>query len=80
MSRPVVPEVEPEVVEVTGVVRLGQFLKLAGAVETGGQAREALLAGDVTVNEEVEERRGRQLSDGDLVELGGGAWTVHVTG
>ncbi|GAB3470805.1 hypothetical protein GCM10027519_44920 [Kineococcus endophyticus] len=74
------PEVEPEVVEVTGVVRLGQFLKLAGAVETGGQAREALLAGDVTVNEEVEERRGRQLSDGDLVELGGGAWTVHVMG
>ncbi|MEZ0491927.1 RNA-binding S4 domain-containing protein [Kineococcus sp. TBRC 1896] len=68
-----------EVVEVTGVVRLGQFLKLAGAVDTGGQAREALLAGDVTVNGEAEDRRGRQLADGDVVGLGGGSWAVRVT-
>ncbi|MEZ0165767.1 RNA-binding S4 domain-containing protein [Kineococcus sp. LSe6-4] len=68
-----------EEVEVTGVVRLGQFLKLAGAVDTGGQAREALLAGDVTVNGEAEDRRGRQLTDGDVVGLGGGTWAVRVT-
>lgn len=69
-----------EVVEVTGVVRLGQFLKLAGAVDTGGQAREALVAGDVTVNGEPEDRRGRQLADGDVVGLGDGTWAVRVTG
>ncbi|GAA0302919.1 RNA-binding S4 domain-containing protein [Kineococcus aurantiacus] len=67
-------------VEVTGVVRLGQFLKLAGAVDSGGQAREALQAGDVTVNGEAEDRRGRQLADGDVVALGTGSWTVRVTG
>nr|WP_218885489.1 RNA-binding S4 domain-containing protein [Kineococcus aurantiacus] len=59
---------------------MGQFLKLAGAVDSGGQAREALQAGDVTVNGEAEDRRGRQLADGDVVALGTGSWTVRVTG
>jgi ribosome-associated protein len=67
-------------VEVTGIVRLGQFLKLAGAVDSGGEAREVLQAGRVTVNEEPEDRRGRQLSDGDVVALGPGAWRVLVSG
>jgi ribosome-associated protein len=67
-------------VEVTGIVRLGQFLKLAGAVDSGGEAREVLQAGQVTVNEEPEDRRGRQLSDGDVVALGTGAWRVLVEG
>jgi ribosome-associated protein len=70
----------PEDVEVTGLVRLGQLLKLAGAVESGGQAREVLAAGEVLVNGEVDERRGRQLSDGDVVELGGRSWRVLVEG
>jgi len=71
---------EPEDVTVTGLVRLGQLLKLAGAVESGGQAREVLAAGEVQVNGEVDERRGRQLSDGDVVELGGRSWRVLVEG
>ena len=70
----------PEDVPVTGLVRLGQLLKLAGAVESGGQAREVLAAGEVLVNGEVDERRGRQLSDGDVVELGGRSWRVLVEG
>ncbi|PRY17071.1 RNA-binding S4 domain-containing protein [Kineococcus rhizosphaerae] len=65
-------------VEVDGTVRLGQFLKLAGAVDSGGQAREVLQAGEVTVNSEPEDRRGRQLSDGDVVALGEGSWRVLV--
>ena len=65
-------------VQVTGTVRLGQFLKLAGAVGSGGEAREVLSAGEVTVNGEVDERRGRQLSDGDVVEVGGQEWRVLV--
>jgi ribosome-associated protein len=67
-------------IEVTGVVRLGQFLKLAGAVDSGGDAREALQSGAVTVNGEAEDRRGRQLADGDVVALGPGSWKVSVTG
>ncbi|MCI2239990.1 RNA-binding S4 domain-containing protein [Paenibacillus sp. TRM 82003] len=65
-------------VEVTGTVRLGQFLKLVGAVDSGGEAREVLAAGEVSVNGEVDDRRGRQLSDGDVVELGGQEWRVLV--
>ncbi|WP_115727113.1 RNA-binding S4 domain-containing protein [Actinomyces culturomici] len=55
--------------EVSGVIRLGQFLKLAGLAEDGALARELIQGGDVTVNGEVETRRGRQLADGDLVEV-----------
>ncbi|MFB9378411.1 RNA-binding S4 domain-containing protein [Kineococcus gynurae] len=67
-------------VEVTGVVRLGQFLKLCGAVDSGGEARELIADGDVLVNGEPEDRRGRQLSDGDEVELRGRVWRVLVEG
>ncbi|GIG38565.1 RNA-binding S4 domain-containing protein [Cellulomonas phragmiteti] len=50
-------------------IRLGQFLKLGGIAETGGQARALLDDGAVTVNGEVETRRGRQLVPGDVVEV-----------
>ncbi|MDQ1601571.1 MAG: ribosome-associated protein [Actinomycetota bacterium] len=51
-------------------IRLGQLLKLANLVETGGAARGLLESGDVLVNGEVETRRGRQLGVGDVVECG----------
>ncbi len=49
-------------------IRLGQLLKFAGLVETGAQAKALLAAGDIEVNGEVETRRGRQLSAGDVVQ------------
>ncbi|MBB5907119.1 RNA-binding S4 domain-containing protein [Actinoalloteichus hymeniacidonis] len=51
-------------------IRLGQFLKLADLAEDGGDARELLSAGEVTVNGESESRRGRQLVPGDVVVVG----------
>lgn len=48
-------------------IRLGQFLKFAGLLDSGGDAKEAIIDGYVRVNGEVERRRGRQLVDGDLV-------------
>ena len=51
-------------------IRLGQLLKLADLVETGGAARGLLESGEVRVNGEVETRRGRQLGVGDIVECG----------
>jgi ribosome-associated protein len=50
------------------MIRLGQFLKLTGVVEDGGEAREAIERGVVSVNDEVETRRGRQLHPGDVVD------------
>lgn len=53
------------------VIRLGQFLKFAGLLDSGGSAKEAIAGGDVSVNGEVELRRGRQLHTGDLVAFEG---------
>ena len=61
-----------------GVIRLGQFLKLAGVVDTGGEAKARIQEGEAKVNGEVETRRGRQLVPGDLVEFGGGVLEVVV--
>jgi ribosome-associated protein len=51
-------------------IRLGQALKLSGLAESGGEARALIEDGAVTVNAEVETRRGRQLRHGDVVALG----------
>jgi ribosome-associated protein len=52
------------------VIRLGQFLKLAGLIDSGADAKRVLALEDVTVNDVVEARRGRQLVRGDVVRLG----------
>ncbi|MDP9183339.1 MAG: RNA-binding S4 domain-containing protein [Actinomycetota bacterium] len=57
-------------VVVTGDIRLGQFLKRAELVDTGAEGKELVAAGEVLVNEEVDTRRGRQLVDGDVVQVG----------
>ncbi|WP_084104751.1 RNA-binding S4 domain-containing protein [Demequina sp. NBRC 110056] len=53
------------------VIRLGQFLQVAGLVDSGGEAKEAIRQGEVVVNGEVDLRRGRQLRAGDVVEFAG---------
>jgi ribosome-associated protein len=53
------------------MIRLGQFLKFAGLLDSGGNAKEVIIDGYVTVNDEVDRRRGRQLHDGDLVSFEG---------
>ena len=52
-------------------IRLGQFLKLANLIDSGSDAKVLMVEGAVTVNGEVETRRGRQLARGDVVTLGG---------
>jgi ribosome-associated protein len=53
------------------VIRLGQLLKLAGAVGSGAEVKGLLQTGTVLVNGDVEERRGRQLRRGDVVSVDG---------
>ena len=48
-------------------IKLGQFLKLASLVATGGEAKELIEQGQVTVNGDVVERRGAALAVGDVV-------------
>ncbi len=58
-------------VSITGEsIRLGQFLKLADVVDAGADVKVLLAAVVVLVNDEPEERRGRQLVPGDVVQVG----------
>ena len=50
-------------------IRLGQFLKLADLVDAGSDAKPLLADGLVSVNGDVETRRGRQLTKGDVVTV-----------
>lgn len=59
-------------------IRLGQLLKLSGLADDGATAREVIERGLVTVNGEVDTRRGRQVRVGDVVELAD-AGRVRVT-
>lgn len=52
-------------------IRLGQFLKLANLVDSGADAKAAVVAGQVQVNGVVDKRRGWLLKPGDVVALGG---------
>ena len=52
-------------------IRLGQFLKFAGLMDSGGNVKEAIVEGYVSVNGEVDRRRGRQLHVGDIVGFEG---------
>jgi ribosome-associated protein len=52
------------------VIRLGELLKLAGVVASGGEAKHLLASTGVLVNGEPDNRRGRQLRAGDEVRVG----------
>ena len=52
-------------------IKLGQALKLAGLVGSGVEAKMLIQDGMVTVNGEVDFRRGRKLYPGDVFELEG---------
>lgn len=53
------------------MIRLGQFLKFAGLLDSGGDVKEAIIDGFVSVNGDVDRRRGRQLQLGDIVAFEG---------
>jgi len=53
------------------VIRLDQFLKFAGLVGTGGQAKLVIQGGEVLLNGEVETRRKKKLVSGDEVTFAG---------
>ncbi len=61
------------------MIRLGQFLKLAGVVDGGGEVKALLAQGVVTVNTEREARRGRQLHPGDVVGVEQERWRVTLS-
>ncbi|MBA2716734.1 MAG: RNA-binding S4 domain-containing protein [Propionibacteriales bacterium] len=75
-GEPLTPHVSVHVRE--GVIRLGQFLKLSDATGSGSDAKALLAAEAVTVNGQVESRRGRQLQPGDVVAVGSKSYLVST--
>ena len=57
-------------------IKLGQAMKAAGIVSSGIDAKMLIQDGQVTVNGEVETRRGKKLYDGDVFELEGEEFKV----
>lgn len=59
-------------------IKLDQFLKWVNAVPTGGEAKVLIQIGEVSVNGEVETRRGRKLVEGDRVSVAGEEFLVSL--
>ena len=60
----------------TEFIKLQDLLKFANLVETGGEAKEHIQSGKVTVNGEVCTMRGKKIRPGDDVCFAGQHYTV----
>ena len=60
----------------TADITLGEALKLAGVVATGGQAKRLVQGGRVAVNGQVERRRGRRMHPGDRIAVRGREYLI----
>lgn len=53
----------------TEYITLGQFLKLADIIQSGGMAKWFLSEYEIFINDELDVRRGRKLKEGDRIEI-----------
>ena len=60
----------------TEYIRVDALLKLAGAFETGGQAKVSIQNGEVLVNGEVCTMRGKKMREGDSAQFAGVTYRV----
>lgn len=60
----------------TEYITLGQFLKFAGIIDLGSEAKLFLQENEVLVDGEVENRRGRKLRGGEVVVVDGRTYEV----
>lgn len=66
-----------EVLEIrTEVIELCKALKLGGTISSGGLAKSEIAAGRVLVNGEVETRKRKKISPGDIISYGAETFRV----
>ena len=65
-----------EITITTEYITLGQFLKFAGIVDRGSDAKAFLQEADIEVDGEKENRRGRKLRGGELVSIDGQTFRI----
>jgi ribosome-associated protein len=68
-AQPSAPAARPVVVR-SVPIELCQLLKFAGLSESGGQAKQLITEGGVTLNGTVETQKGKKLAAGDIVQVG----------
>ena len=60
----------------TEYIKLQDAMKLANAAETGGEAKLMIQEGQILVNGEICQMRGKKLRPGDVVSFAGQNWRV----
>ncbi|AWI07494.1 S4 domain-containing protein YaaA [Clostridium drakei] len=60
----------------TDIIKLDSFLKWCGAVSLGSEAKMFIQDGLIKVNNEIEVRRGKKLTKGDIVEFDGETYKI----
>ena len=60
----------------TQTIELDKFLKWAGVLSSGGEAKNLIRQGEVRVNGGVETKRSRKLMEKDVVEFSGEGFIV----
>lgn len=59
-------------------ITLGQFIKFLGLIYSGGEAKIFLEENNVIVNKNFENRRGKKLFSGDLIEINGQKYVLKL--
>ena len=65
-----------EIVIDTDYITLGQFLKLADIIQSGGEAKSFLAQNDVKIDGISDNRRGRKLRGGEILEILGQKYEI----
>ena len=65
-----------EIIINTEYITLGQFLKLADIIQSGGEAKSFLAQNEVEIDGISENRRGRKLRGGEVIEILGQKYEI----
>ena len=65
-----------EIIIKTEYITLGQFLKLADIIESGGEAKMFLAENEVQIDGVIDQRRGRKLRGGEVIEILGQKYEI----
>ena len=65
-----------EIVINTDYITLGQFLKLADIIQSGGEAKSFLAQNEVKIDGISDNRRGRKLRGGEVLEIIGQKYEI----
>ncbi len=60
----------------TEFITLGQFLKVADIIQSGGEAKAFLASNEVYINGELDVRRGRKLRENDVIKVDGEEFVI----